>query len=85
VVTETELRERLEDALDDILCFCGNYKRMGKPFCFRCFDALPRNWQSVMRVMKDGICQDCPHQYDAAREWLKQYRSARFQDRDSAP
>lgn len=79
MVTETELREQLADALEDILCFCGNYKRMGKPFCFRCFDALPRNDQKLLTNSPLRHLESYQaHTYDAAKEWLKKYRHEHF-------
>ncbi len=81
-----QLHEQLLDALDDVICFCGNYKRMGKPFCFQCFDSLPKDWQlRIAQSVIRHLVTEQSHQYDAAREWLKKFHSSRFPSRDSAP
>ena len=78
MVTEQELRETYEHALECVICFCGNYKRMGKPFCFRCFDSLPSDWQGQYSIYTslryDRSSTMLPHHYDAAKQWLKAKR-----------
>lgn len=48
MVTEQKLRADYEHALDCVICFCGNYKRIGKPFCFQCWDRLP--WYGALSL-----------------------------------
>ncbi len=85
MVTERELQEDFETALDSVICFCGNYKRMAQLFCFQCYDSLPTAWQG--QVYAATITYDTKalsQQYDAAREWLRRSHSARFPSLDSA-
>ena len=80
------MRDNLEYALDCVLCFCGNHKRVGKPFCFQCFDLLPYNWQHIMRPVYNGdFYPDIIHEYAAACDWLRKHYSARFPGPDNAP
>ena len=73
MVTEYQLIEIYQYALDCVICFCGNYKRMGKPFCFQCWDSLPSNWKTDNGVIFHGA-----HEYDAAKQWLKAKRQRDF-------
>lgn len=63
--------ETLEYALDCVQCYCGNFKRMGKPFCFQCFDRLPTTWKVIMatRALKHLESEQAKH-YQAAYEYL---------------
>lgn len=75
-LTEQTLKDSLDDALNSVLCFCGNHKRMSRPFCFQCFDLLPAAWQTdINRRAKSSkdFYQFC-HVYDAAIEWLKTHK-----------
>ncbi len=90
MVTGEQLRERLDYALQSILCFCGNHKRIDKPFCFQCFDGLPNNWRHHFNSCRyyerntgtpQRDCTACSHEYDAACEWLIRHHPGRFRDR----
>lgn len=84
VITEQDLRAQLEQALDSVLCFCGNHKRIGKPLCFQCFDSLPKDWQLAIAYGPTACLEHNQiHTYDSAREWLRKHYSERFLDLDS--
>ena len=72
MVTEAELKEALELALNSVLCFCGNHKRMDKPLCFQCWDSLPGNWKQTKWTERT------PEAYAAACEWLIKHYPGRF-------
>ena len=87
MVTERELRDELDHALNCVLCFCGNHKRITKPFCFQCFDSLPPNWRTMLT---QSLCYHpggvlLPHEYSAAKDMLTKLRSLPFPSQDSAP
>lgn len=88
VTTPAQLEENLLYALEQIRCACGNYKRIGKTFCFQCFDSLPREWRQHLASAQvyeneKATCGHCAHMYDAALTYLRQFCSERFRDRDS--
>lgn len=71
--TQQQLQEQLEDALNSVLCFCGNHKRIAKPFCFQCWDSLPQDWKLILQGSTTRLHINCAppaHTYDAAKEWL---------------
>lgn len=75
MVTEQQLHEALQDALNSVLCFCGNHKRMNKPFCFQCYDLLPVFWQTAFRHQSASMYHtNLIHCYDAASEYLRKRR-----------
>lgn len=73
MVTEKDLTEALDLALNSVLCFCGNHKRIDKPLCFQCWDSLPFGWRQIFRGFELS-----PNNYDAARQWLIKHYPQRF-------
>lgn len=60
--------ERLNEALESVVCYCGNPKRMQLPFCLHCFNRLPDTARKFVALIKDETSYSV---YTAALELLE--------------
>lgn len=54
--------------LEDSSCRCGTVKPIGESFCSKCWEILPRSFQTVLRT--SGPARGFAHAYRAALVFL---------------
>lgn len=75
--TSASAQEQLAEALESPRCFCGNVKKMQRPFCLDCYSSLPINVRGFLyfkyQPKEDYAKINQANTYLAAIEWLENH------------